>query len=218
MKTDADLKKDIAAELAWDAAINATAVGVGVKDGVVTLSGHLDSFGEKLAIERALRRVAGVKAIAIELDVKLAPQHRRSDTEIAAAAEAALDAAHLGTPVDKIQLTVEDGWVWLRGEVEWDFQRKTIEALVRPLKGVVGISDQIEIRHRPTSADLGIRIEEALKRQAHREAHRIDVGVSGNTVTLRGKVHSWQERDAAEGAAWSAPGVRCVINEVQVGS
>jgi len=218
MKTDVELKKDVVEELAWDPAINATAVGVGVKDGVVTLTGHLDSYGEKFAIERALRRVAGVKAIAIELDVKLSPQHKRSDTEIAAAAEAVLSAANFGGFADNVRLKVENGWVWLNGEVDWNFQRMAIEAIVRPLRGVVGLSDEITIRHRPARADLGARIESALKRQAVREAHRIEISVEGNTVTLRGKVHSWQERDAVEGVAWSAPGVRCVINELQIGS
>lgn len=218
MKTDAELKRDVMDELAWDPAIDATAVGVGVKDGVVTLTGHLDSYGEKFAIERAVRRIAGVKAIAVELDVRLSPQHKRSDTEIAAAAKAVLAAANLGGFIDRVQLKVENGWVWLNGEVDWNFQRLAIETIVRPLRGVVGVSDEITIRQRPTRADLGARIESALKRQAAREAHRIDVSVDGSTVTLRGKVHSWQERDAAEGVAWSAPGVRCVINEVQVGS
>ncbi len=218
MKTDVELKKDVVEELAWDPAINPTAVGVAVKDGVVTLTGHLDSYGEKFAIERALRRVAGVKAIALELDVKLSPQHKRSDTEIAAAAEAVLSAANFGGFADNILLKVENGWVWLNGEVDWNFQRKAVEAIVRPLRGVVGLSDEITIRHRPTRADLGARIESALKRQAVREAHRIDISVEGNTVTLRGKVHCWQERDAAEGVAWSAPGVRCVVNEVQIGA
>lgn len=217
MKTDADLKRSVIEELDWDPAINATAVGVSVKDGVVTLTGHLDSYGEKFAIEKALRRVAGVKAIALELDIKLAPQHKRSDTEIASAARAVLAAAHFGAFVDGIQVKVESGWVTLTGEVEWNFQRVAIESVLRPLKGVVGLSDQITIRQRPTKADLGTRIEEALRRQAAREAHRIDVSIDGNTVTLRGKVHSWHERDAAEGVAWSAPGVRAVINEVQVG-
>lgn len=123
MKTDADLKRSVIDELGWDPAINATAVGVSVKDGVVTLTGHLDSYGEKFAIEKALRRVAGVKAIALELDVKLAPQHKRSDTEIASAARALLAAAHFGTFVDGIQVKVENGWVTLTGEVEWNFQR-----------------------------------------------------------------------------------------------
>lgn len=217
MKTDADLKRDVTAELAWDPAINSNAIGVAVNDGIVTLSGHLENYIEKLAVERALRRIAGVKAIAIELDVKLAPHHKRSDTEIAAAAESALK-WHTSVPEEQIRLTVESGWVRLQGEVEWDYQRRAVEKAVRPLTGVVGISNEITLKVRPTSADLAARIEDALKRQALREAKRVEVTIDGSTVTLRGKVHSWQERDAVQGATWSAPGVRSVINEVQLGA
>jgi osmotically-inducible protein OsmY len=217
MKTDSDLKKDVMAELAWDPAVTANAVGVSVKDGVVTLSGHLDTYAEKFAAERALRRVAGVQAIAIELDVKLSPQHKRSDTEIAAAAEAALK-WHTSAPADKIRITVENGWVRLQGEVEWQYQRASVEKVIRPLIGVVGISNEIGLKVKPVPADLAGRIEDALKRQALREAKRVDVSVEGSTVTLRGHVHSWQERDAVAGAVWSAPGVRSVINEVRIGA
>jgi len=217
MKTDADLKKDVSAELAWDPAINETAIGVAVKGGVVTLSGHLDTFGEKFAVERALRRVEGVKAIALELDVRLAPQHKRSDTEIADAAKAVLGSL-TGVPVEKIRLTVENGWVQLAGEVEWDYQRRGVEAQLRHMLGVVGVSNGITLKHRVTPADLAKRIEEALDRQAHREARKIEIAVDGDTVTLSGRVHSWQERDAVQGAAWSAPGVRAVINEVRIGA
>jgi len=217
VKTDADLKKDVMAELTWDPAIRATAVGVAVKDGVVTLTGHLDTFVEKIAIERALRRVAGVQAIALELDVKLSPQHKRSDTEIAAAAEQALK-WNTVVPADKIRLTVENGWVRLQGEVEWDFQRQAVYKAVRPLVGVVGISNEITLKPKLTPADLGRRIEEALTRQALREAKRVQIDVDRATVTLRGTVHSWQERDAVQGAAWAAPGVHAVVNELRVGA
>jgi len=217
MKTDADLKKDVIAELSWDPAIHATAVGVAVKDGVVTLTGHLDTFAEKFAIERALRRLAGVQAIALELDVKLSPQHKRSDTEIAAAAEQALG-WNTGVTADKIRVTVENGWVTLQGEVDWDFQRQTVYKAVRPLMGVVGISNEIKLKARPAPADVARCIEEALTRQALREAKRVQVDVSGATVTLRGTVHSWQEREAVQGAAWSVPGVQSVINDLRIGA
>jgi len=217
MKTDADLKKDVMAELDWDPAIRATAVGVAVKDGVVTLTGHLETFAEKVAIERALRRVAGVKAIALELDVKLAPQHKRSDTEIASAAELALRWNTL-VPADRIRLTVESGWITLQGEVEWDFQRQAAYKAIRALIGVVGVSNEIRLESKPVPANIAARIAEALKRQAEREARHIELSVNGSTVTLRGTVHSWQERNAAQGAAWSAPGVRNVTNELRVGA
>ena len=203
-------------ELAWDPAISANAIGVAVKDGVVTLSGHLDTFAEKVAVQRAVRRVTGVRAMAIELDVKLAPQHKRSDSEIAAAAEHALRWNSV-VPVDKVRTTVEQGWVQLTGEVEWDYQRQAAYKSVRSLTGVVGVSNEITLRQRTTPADLAQRIEDALKRQALREAHRVQVTVENGRVTLKGSVHSWQERDAAQGAAWSAPGVRDVVNQLTLG-
>ena len=216
MKTDADLKRDVTAELAWDPAVKSTAIGVAVKDGVVTLSGHLETFAEKHAAERALGRVAGVKAIALELDVKLSFDHQRSDTDIAVSAEQALKWSTL-VPVEAIRLTVDHGSVTLQGEVEWDFQRRSAEKAIRPLMGVVEISNEITLRVRPRATDLGRRIQEALTRQALREAKHIHVAVDGTAVTLSGTVHSWQERAAAQGVAWSAPGVHAVINELRVG-
>lgn len=216
MKTDSDLKRDVTAELAWDPAVRANAIGVAVKNGVVTLTGHLETFAEKHAAARAVRRVADVKAIALELDVKLAPDHKRSDTDIATSAENALKWNTL-VPAEAITLTVDHGWITLRGEVEWDFQRRSAEKAIRALMGVVGISNEITLRVKPQATNLSRKIEEALTRQAIREAQRIKVSVEGNTVKLIGNVHSWQERDAAQGVAWTAPGVRAVINELTVG-
>jgi osmotically-inducible protein OsmY len=215
MKTDADLKRDVTAELAWDPSVRATAIGVAAKNGVVTLTGHLDTFAEKHAAARAVRRVAGVKAIALEIDVKLAPDHKRSDTDIAAGAELALK-WNTQVPPEAISVTVDHGWVTLRGEVEWDFQRRGVEKAIRPLMGVVGIGNEITLRARPQAANLSRKIEDALTRQAIREAQRIKVSVDGSTVKLTGTVHSWQERDAAQGAAWAAPGVHAVTNELLV--
>ena len=216
MKTDNDLKRDVTAELAWDPAVKATAIGVAVKDGVVTLTGHLETFAEKHAAERALRRVAGVKAIALELDVKLSFDHKRSDTDIAVSAEQALKWSTL-VPVEAIRLTVDHGSVTLQGEVEWDYQRRSAEKAIRPLMGVVGISNEITLRVRPRASDLSRKIQEALTRQALREAKHIQVDVDGTTVKLSGTVHSWQERAAAQGVAWAAPGVDAVVNELRVG-
>jgi len=215
MKTDHQLKQDVMAELAWDPAIKADAVGVAVKDGIVTLSGHLDTYAEKYAIEKALRRVGGVKAIALELDIKLSHLHRRNDTELAAAIEGALK-WNCVVPPDRVRVTVENGWVTLTGDLDWDYQRTSVEKTVRPLIGVTGVVNQITLKPRTTPADVTSLIEGALKRQAEREAKRVEIAVNGTTVTLRGSVHSWQERDAAAGAAWSAPGVRSVINELRV--
>ena len=216
MKTDADLKRDVEDELAWDPSIGSTAIGVAVKDGVVTLTGHIATYAEKYAAQKALRRVAGVKAIALELDVRLSPEHRRSDTDIAVAAEQSLK---WDTVVpDQVRLTVDKGWVTLQGEVEWDYQRRSAEKAVRSLMGVVGVSNEITLRERVvTKGDLQTRITDALKRQVEREVKSIDIDIRGSTVTLRGRVNSWHERDAAQGVAWSAPGVRVVINDLHVG-
>lgn len=216
MKTDADLQRDVIAELSWDPAVDATSIGVAVKDGVVTLTGHLNTFAEKHAAARAVRRMAGVKAIALEIDVRLAPDHRRSDTDIATSAEQALKWNTL-IPADAVKLSVDRGWITLRGDVEWDYQRRAIEKAVRPLMGVVGISNEITLRVKPKLDNLHHKIEEALTRQAIREARHIKIGVDGTTVTLTGQVHSWHEREAAQWVAWTAPGVRAVINELRVG-
>lgn len=215
MKTDAELKRDVEAELAWDPAIKSTAIGVAVKDGVVTLSGHLQTYPEKWAIEKALRRVSGVKAAALELDVRLSPDHQRSDTDIANAAENALK-WHTQVPASAVRVIVDKGWITLQGELDWDYQRKSVEHALRNLVGVIGISDEITLKVRPTPAGLSQRIQEALTRQAVREARHIEVDVRDGTVTLRGQVHSRHEREAARGAAWSAPGVRAVVNELQI--
>lgn len=215
MKTDADLKKDVLTELSWDPLIPETRVGVMVNEGVVTLSGHLDTYAEKVATKRAVERVGGVKAIAMEIDVIPLGIHQRSDTEIAAAAEHAL-AWSTAVPADKIKVTVEKGWVTLDGEVDWNYQRRAVEHMLRPLKGVVGISDNIRLKMLPVPLNLANRIRDALTRQAVREAKRIEISVDGGVVTLRGHVHSWAERNAAEGAAWSAPGVSRVNDQVEI--
>lgn len=217
MKTDEALKRDVEAELAWDPAVNSSAVGVVVNDGVVTLTGHLDSYAQKWAVEKALRRLAGVKAIAMELDVRVAPDHVRSDTEIAQAAETALK-WHTMVPTDAIRLRVDKGWVTIDGQVDWDFERRAVEATLRHLKGVVGITNDIQLKQTPTPATLAELIEAALSRQATRQAERMTIITDADgTVTLRGTVHSWYERGAAVGAAWAAPGVRNVVNELKIG-
>lgn len=217
MKTDAQLKTDVTSELESDPSINASAIGVAVKDGVVTVSGHLDTYAEKVALESAVVRVAGVKAVAIEVDVKLDPHHRRSDSEIAAAAEAALR-WHSKVPDDRIVVKVEKGWITLSGEVDWDFQRSYAERAVRPLIGVVGVSNVIRLKPGAVPANVAARIRDALARHALREAKHIDIGVNGSVVTLRGKVDSWSERNAVCGAAWAAPGVSSVVNELRIES
>ena len=214
-KSDKTLQADVIAELAWDPSVKATRLGVAAKDGIVTLTGHLDTYAEKEAAMRAVRRVAGVRAIAVEIDVRLAADHQRSDTDIARSVESALK-WHTSVPAEAIRVTVGHGRVTLDGEVEWDFQRSSAEKAVRPLVGVVVIDNRIKLRGQPVAADIARQIEDALKRQAIREAQHIRIAIDGSTVTLSGRVTSWHEREAAQGVAWSAPGVRAVVNELQV--
>lgn len=215
MKTDSDLKRDVLSELLWDPLVSDTKVGVTVNEGVVTLTGHLDTYAEKVAAKRAAERVSGVKAIAVEIDVIPAGAHQRSDTEIALAVEHALS-WNTSVPQDRVKVAVEKGWVTLMGDLDWNFQRRAVERMVRPLKGVVGITDNIKLKTLPVPLKLRERIQDALTRQAMREARRIDVIVEGSEVTLRGQVHSWAEKNAAEGASWSAPGVVSVNNQLTV--
>ena len=215
MKTDADLRDDVLTELSWDPLIPEARVGVTVSDGVVTLTGHLDTYAEKIAAKRAVERVSGVKTIALELDVIPPGAHQRSDTEIAAAVEHALS-WNTSVPQDRIKVTVEKGWVTLSGELDWNFQRRAAERMIRPLKGVVGIVDNIRLKALPIPVNLSNRIQDALTRQAVREARRIEISMDGSVVTLHGTVHSWAERNAAEGATWSAPGVSRVNNQLTI--
>ncbi|MDP3251821.1 MAG: BON domain-containing protein [Hydrogenophaga sp.] len=215
MKTDTQLKKDIEAELEWEPAVSAAHIGVLVDNGVVTLTGHLETFAEKHVAERVVRRVAGVRAIANEIDIKLAPGHVRSDADIAQAIESAFS-WHTLIPGDRILVKVEQGWVTLSGAVNWDYQRRLAEQTVRPVMGVRGVTNRIQIEVTSTPTNIAERIEQALSRQAEREAKSIEIAVHGTTATLRGKVHSWAERAAAQGAAFSAPGITSVINELKV--
>jgi osmotically-inducible protein OsmY len=215
MKTDSELKKDVIAELNWDAAVKSDLIGVAVSNGVVTLTGHLTTYAEKEAVSRAVRRLTGVKAIALELDVKLSPEHKRSDTEIATSAKQALLWNSL-VPNEQIHLTVEHGWITLRGETDWDYQRKSAESALRSLVGVVGITNEITLRAKPQAADLSRKIQDALTRQALADAKSMQISVEGSTVRLSGTVQSWQERNAAQGVAWSAPGVRFVVNDLRI--
>ncbi len=216
MKTDVQLKADVRSELMWDPAVKETGIGVLAKDGVVTLTGHLDTYAEKYAAERAVQRVEGVKAIAMEIDVKISPEHKRSDTEIAQAIEHSLK-WNSTVPADQVKVSVERGWVTLKGELPWEYQRRSVEKAIRPLQGVTGIANLIAVKPSVVASGVHTLIEDALTRQAMREAKRVEVSVDGSKVTLRGRVNSWHERNAAQGAAWSAPGVTTVVNELLVG-
>jgi osmotically-inducible protein OsmY len=215
MRSNAELRSDVQAELDWDPAIKTASVGVIASDGVVTLTGHVASHAQKYAAERAAQRVKGVKALAVEITVKLPASDRRTDADIALAAERGLAWSAL-VPADKVTPLVEDGWITLNGDVDWAYQRKAAEDAVRNLMGVAGVSNLIRFTPKAVPSDIEKRLHDALIRQADQEAQHIQIGVSGSQVSLRGTVHSWAEYNAAQRAAWSAPGVTSVMNDLVI--
>ncbi len=215
MKTDTQLRQEIQLELSWDPAVKSTDIGVIVKDGVVTLTGDLTSYAEKHAVEHAVQRVRGVKAVAVEMHVRLVPALERNDADIALAARRALDWSVL-VPDGHVQIRVENGWLTLTGEVAWAYEREAAERSVRDLIGVVRVNNLITVRPSVRIDGVEKGIHDALARQAERDAKHIQIVVNGSFVTLRGKVHSLAERAAAQGAALSAPGVTAVVNELTV--
>ena len=216
MKTDAQVQQDVLAELKWEPSVNAAQIGVEVKDGIVTLAGHVGSYAEKYDAERAAQRVSGVKALAIEMDVTLPGFGKRNDADIARAAESALQWTTF-LPKDSVKVMVEGGRITLSGEVNWEYQRQSAAAAVRYLLGVTSVSDQIVIKPKVSASAVKVDIEAALKRHAHDDAQKISVSVSGADVTLSGKVPTWSERDMARNSAWGTPGVRKVIDHMTVG-
>lgn len=216
MKTDVEIQKDVLTELKWEPILKAAEIGVAVKDGVVTLSGIVDTYSEKLAAERAVKRIAGVKAVAEDLQVGVSPLYHKSDTEVAESVVQALQLHSIASAAN-IKPKVEDGLVTLEGEVEWNYQRDSIENALQGLAGVREIYNFIKIKPKAlVPKDIKEKISAAFHRSATIDSQKVNVEIDGSTVILSGTVDSLSERDDAYYAAWAAPGVTSVTNNIRV--
>lgn len=215
MKTDSEIQKDVMDEISWQPFLKTSEIGVSVKGGIVTLSGTVDAYSKKVAAENAAKRVAGVKAVAEDIDIEYTPQGKRNDTAIAAAVIDALK-WHSAMQENKIKVKVENGWVTLEGDVEWEFQKNSARYMVENLHGVTGISNLIKIKPGVTPVEVTRKINSAFHRSATLDAGKIQVSVNGSKVTLKGTVRSYSEKKDAENAAWLAPGVTHVENKIEI--
>jgi osmotically-inducible protein OsmY len=215
MYTNSRVQRAVLAELEWDPRVDASRIGVAASDGVVTLTGSVASYAEKIAAEAAAKRVSGVKAVANDLQVALPGGLRHSDTDLAQAALKALE-WDVMVPHDRVKVRVADGWLTLEGDVDMEYQRTAAERVVRQLAGLRGCDNLIGLRPKPVAAHVKSSIEAALKRSAELEARQLSVEVKDSGVTIMGAVRSWAERDAALDAAWAAPGVRAVDDQLTI--
>ena len=215
MKSDFQIQKDVMDELKWDPFISISEIGVSVKNGVVTLSGHVDTYSKKLAAEKAAKKVAGVKAVAEELTVGISPSYRKTDSEIAAAVISALK-WHSAVQDEKIKITVEDGTVKLEGEVDWEYQRNNVKTAIENLTGMRSVLDLIMVKPRITPTDIQQKISSAFHRSATIDAGKLTAEVIGSKVVIHGKVRSFMEKEDVERAVWNAPGVTSVESKIQI--
>jgi osmotically-inducible protein OsmY len=213
MKTDAELQRDVMNELKWEPTIKAAEIGVGVKDGVVTLSGYVDSYVKKWAAEHAAARVSGVRAVAEGIQVRLPSSLKRSDEDIAGAVANVLEWNVL-VPHDRVKVQVQDGLVTLRGQVDWGYQKFAAEEAVRCLMGVVLFNNEIRVKPPVKPLDVKDEIESAFRRNALLDSRRVTVETRGASVILSGSVRNWAERAEAQWTAWAALGVSEVVNNI----
>lgn len=215
MKSDMELQKDVAEELKWEPRVKHEEIGISVRDGVVTLTGTVPDYAQRRAAARAAERVNGVRAVAQELVVKVPATSHKSDTELAHQVVNAL-AWDIEVPDQKIKARVEDGWVTLEGDVDWQYQRNSAERAVRYLTGIKGVSNLVQIKAHASPYDVAQHIKAALHRSAESDSRKINVTATNGKVTLTGTVRSWPERADAERAAWSASGVTSVDDRLAV--
>jgi osmotically-inducible protein OsmY len=213
--TDRDLQEHVQKALDWEPSVDSAGIGVSVENGVVTLRGDVKSYWEKAAAERVALRVYGVKAVANDMNVRLGDDQKKTDTDIAQAVVSALR-WNTVVPEEKISVSVSEGWVTLKGKVDWEYQRAAAAHAVRDLTGVRGVTNIIALEPHISVSDVKSKIEAALKRSAEVDARRINVGVTDGKVILSGNVHSWFERDEARRAAWAAPGVKEVDDLITI--